>query len=291
MSEEIKRSLDDSDTQKINENLTILENELSSFMARSCRSESYDMDSKSVMAAEIMVNDNISEALYNLDETGVMIQFSFNEMIYDDLVKTDDIDQKNMSGTTYSIYTFKGKVGTSIRSWDNQTVYIRNAENDAGEVAITEVSTEDSTGVTMEMENPELAADFYTGVYQNLETKDGVSVTGDENNKTIVLSNGTEINVEYDSVSDTQLGWKKKFKKAKKYVKEHTTKVVGAAMITTGVVILAVYYAPAIISPSTLPFLISNAGWVNPVAGSLIASGIITINSDEYSYQYLTSTE
>ena len=83
----------------------------------------------------------------------------------------------------------------------------------------------------------------------------------------------------------------KKFKKAIKYVKEHTTKVVGAAMITTGVVILAVYYAPAIVSPGTLPFLISNAGWVNPVAGSLIASGIITINSDEYSYQYSTSTE
>jgi len=301
MTDERKRSLNDADAKIINDNLSILEEELANFMARNSRSESYDMDSKSIMAAEIMINNSISQALYNLDEKGVLTQFSFNEMLYDNLKDTESTEQKNTTGRSYSVYTFSGNITNNERSWENEVISARNATNKS--ITKTVTSTESSTEISISTENSELATDFYTGVYENLANKDGVVATGDGATTVITMDNDVEISVEYDIVSDGQKGWKKKFKKAKNkvkkaassvgnYIQDNGPKVYGIAMITAGVVILAVWYGSVILtSPTSLPVAISQSPYVTMFAVACITSGYMAITNDEYYFEGSLNTD
>ena len=297
----VKRAMSEKDLQAVNNNIAVLENEINAFMLKINRSESYDLNSKAELAAEIMVNENISTALYNLDELGVMTQFSFNEMLYDNIKKEGSVEEKEVITETCSVYTFDGRKGSGHRSWISENLKIRSSEGgiSSGSPVVAEVEN----GISMEMINPELAVNFYSDVYQSLEKKASVKVSGDESSRRISLGSGLDIEVEYDLVADGQKGWKKKFKKATSkfrkawasasdFFQEHGPKIYGVCAITVGVTMLAVWYGPAVVASivnlNIGPLAAAHnvaSWWYTPFAIALITSGYYSIQGDEFIFE------
>jgi len=304
VTEDTMRSMNESDRELIDGQLTIIEDELSAFMTRNFRAECYDLSSKSAMAAEIMVNGNISQAMYTLAEKDVLIQFSFHEMLYDN-IKLNNGQDKTIKSNKYIVYEFKNNSTNQERAWENKEISVREVSN----VNMTDTNTTDTDiennqiELSLPMEDSNLAVEFETELYQNLETKQGVEVNGNEDTNVISLDNGVEITVEYETISNTEKGLVKKIKKAAHKVKHSVSnawdkygpQIYGTLCIISGVVILAEYYGAAFMAGITsgfaaIPLIYGAHPFATAIGTGLITSGCVSIIKNKYyigfSYSY-----
>ncbi len=252
--------------------VSTIENEFQKKLIDTGRARNADAVNRlSLIAAELISNEAISESMYALMQAGVGVDFSCNEMVRDNF--------KEQSGRYASkvyahVYTFTGNNSIKNAQWERSAVSVsavRNYEN-AGVPMEGVINGKSEISIQGEFKNEALIQDYYSGILEEVASRNDVMVEESANGAiTLTLANGVEMEFIADGNGEVR-GFKKKWQKVKTLVKENRPRVVGAVVFATGG--LLALYANAI---PGIGQILSYAG-----ATCLMFSGANMMKNNEY---------
>jgi len=272
VSDEKMRSMSNEQLDVINENVLSIENQFQARLINTGRMRNTDtVNRMSLIAAELISNEEISESIYNLMQAGVGIDFSCNEMLRDNLKEQSS---RSSSKVYANVYTFTGDNSIKSSQWEWNAVSVsaeRNYRN-AGDPVEGNDNDDNEISIQGEFKDEALIQDYYSGVFDELTSRsDVITEEAEDGSIKLVLANGVEMEFEADG-DDEGRGFKKKWKKVKKKIKKNTHRVVGALVFATGGALG--YFANAI------PILGQGLAYLG--AACLMYSGTEMMKENEY---------
>jgi hypothetical protein len=234
ISDEKMRSMSSEQLEAITKNVVTIENQFQTRLISTGRMRNSDtVNRMSLIAAELISNEEISQSIYDLMQAGVGIDFSCNEMLRDNFKEQSN---RSLSKVYANVYIFTGDNSIKSSQWEWNVVPVsaeRNYRN-AGDSMDGDDNDENEISIQGEFQDEALIQDYYSGVFDELTSR--VDVTTEETEDGIVkliLDNGVEMEFEADGNEEGR-GFKKKWKKIKKKIKKNTPRVVGALVFATG---------------------------------------------------------
>ncbi|HON15838.1 MAG TPA: hypothetical protein PLA51_05100 [Spirochaetota bacterium] len=280
ISEKKMRAMTDEQRVAIEKDILSIENQFKTRLIDTGRMRNADaLGRMSLIAAELLSNEQISESIYALMQSGVGIEFSCNEMLRDNLKEQSE---RYSSEAYANVYTFTGDNSIQSAPWEKSMVKEsaeRNYRNDGDLTDGENISGNSEIFLQGEFKDEALIQDYYNGVLTELASRsDVITEKSEDGSVKLNLANGVIMEFEAN-VDDGKRGFKKVWKKVKTLVKENKPRILGALVFATGG--LVAYQAGAICISN--PLLCAEGAPIAFFSAScLMHSGLHMMKENEY---------